>query len=174
MIRLIVAMTNDRVIGKDGQIPWKLPQDMKVFKEITSSHNTNIVVMGSKTYDSLNRPNGLPNRHNIVITRTPEKYPHLLEIDSVVGCWTSLDMQALLDLGVCGHNSYIIGGAQIYQQALESGMVDELIISFVENEYEGDTYFPEINWNDWKETFSQQYDGFILKRFSNVAKNTRL
>ena len=85
MISLIVAMTKDRVIGKDGQIPWNLPQDMKLFKEITSSHSTNIVVMGSKTYDSLNRPNGLPNRLNIVVTSNPEKYPHILAEDSKVG-----------------------------------------------------------------------------------------
>jgi dihydrofolate reductase len=170
MIRLIVAMTKDRVIGKDGKIPWNLPQDMKLFKEITSSHHTNIVVMGSKTYDSLNRPNGLPNRHNIVITSNPEKYPHLLVEGSDVVCWQSLDMEVLYDLGVCGHNTYIIGGAQIYQQALDTGKLDELIISFVDGDYEGDTYFPEINWNEWKETFSQQYDGFVLKKFSNIAK----
>ena len=168
MISLIVAMTKDRVIGKDGQIPWNLPQDMKLFKEITSSHSTNIVVMGSKTYDSLNRPNGLPNRLNIVVTSNPEKYPHILAEDSKVGYMKSLDLQVLSDVGAMRCDTYIIGGATIYKQALDSGFVDELLISFVDGDYEGDRYFPEIDWSGWREIQSQQYDGFIFKKFWRI------
>ena len=163
MTAIIVAMTKDRVIGKDGGIPWYLPEDLKLFKEATTD---SIVIMGSKTYESLNRPNGLPNRSNVVITRNMDKYPHINESDSNIGCWGDLYLPVLKGLNEFGIRNYIIGGETIYKKALDSGCVNELIISFVDGDYEGDTYFPEIDWNQWELMSSVPYTGFILNKYS--------
>lgn len=111
-IRLILAMSSDGVIGIGNELPWRLKDDLKHFKEITMGRT---VVMGSKTYDSIGKP--LPGRNNIVISRSPrcnndnlmflKEPPNLLDAD-------------------------IIGGAQIYQHYLQEGLVDELIVTFVD------------------------------------------
>jgi dihydrofolate reductase len=126
----IVAMTPERVIGRDGQLPWRLPEDLAFFKRTTLGHP---VVMGRKTYDSLGRP--LPNRRNIVLTRDPNWCAAGVE---VIHATAELENLPGLEGRV-----FIIGGADIYQAFLP--LVDDLLVSHVFDSAAGDTRFPEFD-----------------------------
>ncbi len=125
----IVAMTSERVIGRDGKLPWHLPDDLRFFKRTTSGHP---IVMGRKTYESIGKP--LPNRRNIVLTRDPawnapgvETIHRPEELDGLLGLTSPV---------------FIIGGAQVYQTFLP--LLDELIVTQVRESYPGDVIFPEF------------------------------
>ena len=137
MIKIIVATSKNRVIGNDNSLIWNLPSDLKHFKKLTTD---NSIVMGRKTYESIGRP--LPNRRNIIITRQ-EDY----EVDycEVVG---SLEEALLL----CGSNCFIIGGGEIYKQSIN--IADKIYLTLIDEEFEGDTYFPEID-EDWVEVIRE-------------------
>lgn len=125
----IVAMTPERVIGRDGQLPWHLPEDLAFFKRTTLGHP---VVMGRKTYQSLGRP--LPKRRNIVLTRDPNWSAAGVE---VIHAPAELEQLS----GLEGH-VFIIGGAQIYQAFLP--LLEDLLVSHVFENAAGDTRFPEF------------------------------
>jgi dihydrofolate reductase len=131
MIKIIVAMSKNRVIGNNNELIWKLSSDLKRFKELTTGHP---VVMGRKTYESIGRP--LPNRRNIIITRNSE-----YEIE---GCETVSSLEEALLL--TGSNCFIIGGGEIYKQSLE--LADKIYLTLVHHEFEGDTQFPELG-TEW-------------------------
>jgi len=137
MISIIVAKSKNNVIGSNGSIPWNIPKDLKYFKELTEG---NTVIMGRKTYESLPKDKKpLPNRINIVITR---------DINFTAnGCIVlgSLE-EAILKIDN-RKDTFIIGGGEIYKQAIN--FVDKIYITEINDEYEGDTYFPEISdkWN---------------------------
>ena len=131
MIKIIVAMSKNRVIGNNNELIWKLSSDLKRFKELTTN---NPVVMGRKTYESIGRP--LPNRRNIIITRNLEYEADGCEIVS------SLEEALLLTNNDC----FIIGGGEIYKQSLE--IADKIYLTLVHKEFEGDTTFPELG-SDW-------------------------
>lgn len=124
----IVAMTPERVIGKDGDLPWHLPEDLKFFKRQTSGHP---IVMGRKTFDSIGRP--LPKRQNIVMTRDPA-WKH-------EGVDTIHHPDELASLDLLDPLAFIIGGAEIYRLFLPQ--LDELLITHVHEAHPGDTLFPE-------------------------------
>ena len=128
MIKIIVAMSKNRVIGNDNKLIWKLSSDLKRFKELTTD---NSVVMGRKTYESIGKP--LPNRRNIIITRQPDYQVDECEIVS------SLE-EALL---ITGNDCFIIGGGEIYKQSLP--LANKIYLTLVNEEFEGDTQFPEID-----------------------------
>jgi dihydrofolate reductase len=138
-ISLIVALGKNNEIGKNNRMLCHLPADLKHFKEITSGHT---VMMGRKTFESL--PKGpLPNRKNIVISRTKD-----LKIDGAT-VYDSLD-RALLKLPD-EDEVFIIGGAQIYQQTLP--VADKLYLTKIQADFpEADTFFPPINYAEWRET----------------------
>jgi len=137
MIKIIVATSKNRVIGNDNSLIWSLPSDLKHFKKLTTD---NSIVMGRKTYESIGRP--LPNRRNIIITRQ-EDYE---AVDcEVVG---SLEEALLL----CGYNCFIIGGGEIYKQSMN--IADKIYLTLIDEEFEGDTYFPEIG-DDWVEVIRE-------------------
>ena len=123
MISIIVAYANNRVIGKDGKIPWRLPDDSRHFKRITSGHT---VVMGRKTFESIGRP--LPQRRNIVLTGSTTFAAPGVEV-----MHSKDDVLALDDV-------FIIGGANVYQQFLD--VADRLYITEIASEIDGDTFFP--------------------------------
>jgi dihydrofolate reductase len=138
---IIVATDSERGIGINNTLPWRLPEDMAHFKRTTSGHP---VIMGRKTFDSIGRP--LPNRRNIVITRNPE-WRH-----EGVEAMSSVEAAAKL---VGDEESYIIGGAQIYVEALP--LTERLIVTEIGKVFGCDTFFPEINFKSWKETARQRY-----------------
>ncbi len=138
---LIVAMGKHREIGKNNNLLWHLPRDMKFFKETTTG---NTVVMGRKSWESIPKKfRPLPHRRNIVITRNPEY--------KADGATVITDFNALSQYVSEDEKCFITGGAQIYLLALEKGIVDEMYITQVEATFEADTYFPFVNWENWKE-----------------------
>ncbi len=139
-ITIIVAKSNNGIIGKDGDLPWRLPEDLKRFKRLTTG---NIVVMGRKTYDSIGRP--LPNRKNIVISRNMS-----LKIEEVD---VEHDLVDVLKRNQ-EENVYVIGGGQIYVEALPFS--EKLEVTEVDVELVGDTSFPEIDSSQWKEIFREK------------------
>lgn len=148
----IVAMTPERVIGRDNDLPWRLPEDLKMFKRTTAGHP---VVMGRKTWDSLGKYKPLPGRQNIVITRD--------EGWSEAGAEVIHSPEGLESLDLEDEQVFVIGGAEIY--GLFLAKLDELIVSHVFEAYEGDTFFP-----DFSEFFSQYevlevYDAFEVRRY---------
>lgn len=134
-IAIIVAMAQDRAIGRNNELLWHLSSDLKRFKSLTTGHP---IIMGRKTYQSL--PNGaLPNRRNIVISRS---------LDSLEGAEVVRSLDEALE--VCSHwdRVFIIGGGEIYKQSLERA--NELHITMVEAEYpDADTFFPQLKLEDW-------------------------
>ncbi|PHV04591.1 diacylglycerol kinase [Janthinobacterium sp. BJB412] len=134
-LTIIVAMDTQRGIGIDNTLPWKLPEDMAHFKRVTTGHP---IVMGRKTFDSIGRP--LPGRRNIVITRNPD-WRH-------DGVETASSVEAAVAL-VAGQQAFIIGGADIYRQAM--AVADQLIVTEVKQSYACDAFFPPIDSAQWQE-----------------------
>ncbi len=136
-IALIVATDLQNGIGANNQLIWHLPADLKYFKQLTTGH---AIIMGRKTYDSIGRP--LPNRNNIVITRN--------KTWQAEGVTVVHSLQEAIE--TCKNNdSFIIGGAEIYQQALN--FVEVLYVTQVHKTFEiADTFFPKIDSNIWQET----------------------
>src|SRR5688500_391266 len=147
IISAIAALTKNRVIGKNNDLPWRLPDDMKFFMETTKGH---YVVMGRKNYDSLHEKyKPLPQRTNIVITRQQNfKAP---------GCEVMHAVEPALDLARKNGESecFIIGGAEIYQLAMP--YTTRLYMTEIDAVIEGDTFFPEFNKSDWKEVSRQHH-----------------
>lgn len=129
VVSAVVAMAPDRLIGKDGGMPWHISEDLKLFRKLTTGHP---IVMGRKTYDSLGKP--LPNRQNIVITRDPAWHAEGVQ---TITSHNELFGLELMDREVC-----IIGGSQVYQLMLP--LIDLLWVSRVSKQYDGDTWFPEF------------------------------
>ena len=138
-ISAIVAMAENRVIGKNNQLPWRLPADLRHFKAITTGHP---VLMGRKTYESIGKP--LPNRTNIIMTRNPSyQAPGCIVVTSIQGAIQSAISTKSLEL-------FIIGGEEIYKQFLP--YIQKMYLTLIHHTFEGDAFFPEINWEEWNET----------------------
>lgn len=140
---LIVAMARNRVIGRNNQLPWYLPGDLRYFKQATMGKP---IIMGRKTWESIGRP--LPGRMNVVISRNPEWQAPAgtVAAESLAAALVIAEAQAELE---GGEEVMIIGGGQIYAEALPT--VDRIYITQVHAEVDGDAYFPEVNWDDWQE-----------------------
>src|SRR3954452_23082014 len=131
MVSIVVAKSRNRVIGRDGRLPWHLPADLRRFRELTSG---NTVVMGRRTYESLPdtfRP--LPKRRNIVVSANPSY--------ACPGAELQASLRSALD--VCGGEGFVIGGSRIYAEALP--VADRLYVTEVDAEVEGDVFFPPIS-----------------------------
>ena len=144
-LSILVAMAKNRVIGKDNTLPWRLPSDLKRFKALTMGHP---IIMGRKTYESIGRL--LPGRTSIIVTR---QSGYEVEGATVVGSVATA-------LRTCYNNphtaeSFVIGGAEIFQQALT--VCDRLYITEIQRDFEGDVLFPRFNRGEWRETSREQY-----------------
>lgn len=151
-VALIVAMDSERGIGKNNDLMWHLPRDMQFFKETTSGQ---IVVMGRKNYESIpERFRPLPNRENCVLTRN-QGY-----IADNCNIFFSLEQCLAHYKDETDRTVFIIGGGQIYKEALELGSVDVMFISYVDKSYGADTFFPEFDENNWskEEVLRQEID----------------
>lgn len=141
-ISLIAALSQNRAIGKNNDLPWHLPDDMKYFMRTTKGH---YVIMGRKNYQSIPekfRP--LPNRTNIVVTRQ-------LNFNAP-GCQVVNSIEQALNMAKSSNEKevFIIGGAEIYSQGF--AMANKLYLTEIQATIEGDTYFPKFDKNQWKET----------------------
>lgn len=151
-VAMIAAMSRNRVIGVDNQLPWYLPEDLKFFKVMTQGKP---LVMGRKTFESIGRP--LPGRRNIVITRDPNfEHPGVSVCHDLVSALDLADQQAIID-GV--EEIMVMGGAQIYAQALS--YASRLYLTEVDITLEGDAFFPEFAKASWHQ--EQAVDGKPLE-----------
>lgn len=133
MLSMIVAASENHVIGKEGSLPWDLPRDLRYFKSVTSGHP---ILMGRKTYESIGRP--LPNRENIVLTSN--------QAFDAPGCTV---VHSIDDLTPDYTDEvFVIGGAQLYAALLPQ--CRKLYLTRVHAEVEGDTYLPDINFEQWR------------------------
>lgn len=143
MISIIVAVAENNVIGKDNKLIWHLPKDLKHFKETTTGH---FIIMGRKTYESNGRP--LPNRTNVIITKD-KNY-------KAEGCKIVHSLNEALDFAKNESEVFIIGGGEIYKQAMP--IADRIYLTKVHQPFEGDTFFPEINMKEWSELNRQYFE----------------
>ena len=144
---IIVAMTREHVIGNENSIPWHIPEDLKNFKRITSSH---VVIMGRKTFESIGRP--LPNRHNLIVSKT---------LTSVEGCEVFNDLEGAVERATeFDKKIFFIGGAEIYKKALD--IASYMYISWVSGGIEGDTVFPAFDDRQWQPVEEDEFERFRL------------
>lgn len=139
----MAAIAANNALGKDNQLIWHLPADLKRFKKTTLNH---AVIMGRKTYESLGKP--LPNRTNILITRD-KNY-------KAEGCVVANSLKEALKAALkVDENPFILGGADIYTQAMP--FADKLDITYVHHQFDADVFFPEIDKTIWKETSRENF-----------------
>ncbi len=128
-------MDKNRVIGKGNTIPWHLPADFAHFKKTTAGCP---IIMGLNTYKSIGQP--LPNRTNIVLSKDDEK---------IAGCLIAHSLEEAFDIAKKSENIFVVGGASVYAQAMP--FADQLNLTLIDTEVEGDIYFPKFNYDEWKE-----------------------
>ena len=144
-LSLIVAVAENGVIGHNNQLIWHLPNDLKQFKRLTTGH---CIIMGRKTFDSIGKP--LPNRTSIIISRNTD-----FQIENCITV-SSLENAISEAKKIENEETFIIGGAEIYRLALP--IVDKIYLTEVHHAYEGDTFFPEIDKNIWKEIRREDFE----------------
>ena len=135
-LSLIVAMATNRTIGINNQMPWHLSADLKKFKKITMGQP---IIMGRKTFESIGRP--LPGRKNIIISHNPDYQQQ--------GCLVFNDLDSALQICAESDEVFVIGGATLYETTL--ARADRLYITEIQQAFDGDTWFPEINHEQWRE-----------------------
>lgn len=162
-ISSIVAVADNNVIGAENDLPWRLSSDLKYFKKITAGHH---IIMGRKNYQSIGFP--LPKRTNIILSRNP--------FFIVSNCLVAQSIEEALSLA---HDNgekevFIIGGAKIYEQTMD--IIDTLYYTAVHAKPLGDTFFPEINWDEWKLTSEEKHQAdernehdFTFKVFDRIT-----
>jgi len=155
-IVIVAAVARNRVIGKDNRLLWNIPEDMAHFKALTAGHT---VIMGRKTWESLPpRFRPLPGRRNIVITRQADY--------AAPGAELADSLENALKLASTATIAFIIGGEQIYTQAM--AVADRLEITEVDQEHEGDAWFPEIAAVDWEKTAKTEGAGFAFLSYRRL------
>jgi len=136
-LNLIVAWARHRVIGRAGTLPWHLPEDLRRFKQTTMGHP---IVMGRRTWESIGR--ALPGRRSIVVTRNPRW--------TAAGCETAASLEQALAMCQGATEVFVIGGAQVFAQALP--LAQRLFLTEIDADFEGDVRFPPIDLAAWRET----------------------
>lgn len=135
MITLIAAVAENNALGKDNQLLWHLPDDFKRFKNVTTGHH---IIMGRKTFESFPKP--LPKRTHVIISRQKNYSPD--------GCIVVDSLEKAIAVCPKNEETFVIGGGEIYKQSI--AIADKLDITKVHHSFEADTFFPEIDLNEWK------------------------
>lgn len=157
-ISIIAAVAKNGVIGKEGSLPWYLPEDLQRFRMLTTGKT---VLMGRKTFESILRKLGkpLPNRKNVVITRNSAyRVPE--------GVFLSTDLQKAISDGK-NEDLFIIGGGEIYRQTIAEA--DVLYLTQVNQEIDGDVYFPEIDLTKWQKAEEEQHKDFTFTKYKKTV-----
>ncbi len=157
MTTLVVATAKNRVIGLNNQMPWHLPEDLQHFKKTTLGHT---LIMGRKTFESIGK--ALPGRRAIVLTRD-QNWRH-------EGCDCAQSLSEALELAKSTpeRHAFIVGGAKVYEQALASGLIKQMIITEIDLTTEGDAFFPVIDESHWAQTKREQFESKTGLRYSIV------
>ncbi|HIJ77945.1 MAG: dihydrofolate reductase [Desulfobulbaceae bacterium] len=156
-IILIAAMAKNRVIGRGSAIPWRLPEEQQRFKAITMGHT---LIMGRKTFESIGRP--LPGRKTVVITRQKNYQPP--------GCLVAASLEEALQLCREDDKVFISGGSQIYAQAMP--LADEIYLTTLDRDVEGDIYFPPFRQEDFEVSASEAIEGEEPYTFTIFTRKT--
>ena len=159
-LSLIVAASLDGVIGRDGGMPWHLPEDLKHFRRTTTGHT---IIMGRKTWDSIGRP--LPRRRNVVVTRQQGL--------KIPGCDVvhSLEEAIAVARSADDPEPMVIGGATLYEAALP--LATRVYLTRVLQHVDGDTWFPELDPTEWEETSRRDGDGVVFLTLDRVRSGAR-
>jgi dihydrofolate reductase len=144
-IVLIVACAKDGVIGVNNGLPWRLPEDLAHFKRLTTGH---CIIMGRKTFESIGRP--LPNRRNIVVTRDKHNSPlrDTKGVELAASLQEALELSQKTSLDILSTPVFVIGGAQLYEQAIH--LADRIELTEIDLEIAGDAFFPKISAENWR------------------------
>jgi dihydrofolate reductase len=151
---IVVAVGRNGVIGVEGGLPWRIPEDLARFKQLTMGH---ALVMGRATFESIGRP--LPGRTNIVLTRRSD-WSH--DEVAVAG---SVD-EALEIADSRRQDAFIAGGAEVYRQTLK--IADRIEVTEVDQSPEGDTWFPTVDWANWREVARHVHPGFTFVTYDRT------
>ena len=145
-VSLIVAVSDNGVIGRDGGLPWRLSADLRHFKKTTMGHH---LIIGRRTWDEVGKP--LPGRTMVVVTRSRRFSPE--------GVHVVHSLEEALDIARDDDEPFIGGGAHIYRMALENNLVDRLYLTRVHAEVDGDTRFPDFDLDKWELVFEEHHEG---------------
>ncbi|RNI25639.1 dihydrofolate reductase [Rufibacter latericius] len=168
MIALVVAIAENRVIGKNNQLIWHLPKDLQHFKKLTMGHP---MVMGRKTFEAIGKP--LPGRTTVIVTRQPD-------YAAPEGCLVTSSLEEALQQGLAlDENVLVVGGGEIYQQALP--LAEVVYLTLVHESFEGDVFFPELEADAWEVTDQEEhlpderhaypFTFFTFRRKAGFSKN---
>lgn len=162
IISIIVATSLNNAIGRNNQLLWHISEDLKYFKKVTSGHT---IIMGRKTWESIGRP--LPNRRNIVISRSQKAIEGAEVYSSLEEALKAARSKEVANKNKLSNEEiFIIGGGQIYKQALP--IADKLYLTIVNKTIEdADTYFPDIDFSQWKEIETETLDYGVRKLLIN-------
>jgi dihydrofolate reductase len=152
MISIIVAIASNNAIGKNNDLLWHIPADLKRFKLITSGHP---VIMGKRTWESLPR-RPLPNRRNIVITD--------IQGETIEGCEMAYAIDEAIAMCDPAEENFIIGGASVYRQFLPHA--DRLYLTLVKKDFDADVFFPEIDFSQWELVSKEEFHADEVNDFS--------
>jgi dihydrofolate reductase len=142
MLSIVVALSENNVIGSKNNLPWKLSGDLKRVKVLTMGHH---LIMGRKTFESIGRP--LPGRTTIIITRKKDYH--------IEGCLIASSLSEAIELSKSDNEAFIFGGGEIFREALPH--VKRIYMTRVHAHINGDTFFPEINYSEWKEISREEF-----------------
>jgi dihydrofolate reductase len=156
IVSLIVALSENRVIGRNQKLPWHLPEDLKRFKRITTGHP---VIMGRKTYESIGRL--LPGRENVIVSRNPN-----FRVDGAVMAASVEDALKRFERG--DQEVFILGGGEIFSQTISCA--DRIYMTLVHDEIEGDVVFPEFDETKFEKKFVQKCSGSPAYTFIDFEK----
>lgn len=155
-ISIIVAIAQNNAIGKDNQLLWHIPADLKRFKALTTSHT---IVMGKRTFESLPlRP--LPNRRSVVITD--------IEGEQIDGCVMAYSIENAIEKMDSDKENFIIGGGSVYRQFMP--LADKLYLTIVKKDFEADTFYPDIDFNEWETILREDHTDEELPYFYLTLK----
>ena len=158
-LALIAAIGANGVIGADGEVPWDLPADLAHFKATTVGHP---VIVGRRTFESIVESVGgpLPERTTIVLTRSPDLLPESVEaVETPEAALTAAEATG-------ARTAYVIGGADVYETFLPRA--DELVLTELADAYDGDTWFPDVDWDRWTAVERDQHTSFDIVRYRRV------
>jgi len=166
-LTLIAALAKNNVIGKDGQTPWYIPEDLQRFKLLTVGYP---VIMGRKTYESIpEKVRPLKKRLNVVLTQQDDYNSNgIYVVHSLEDALSSLQEKRPFQEEINYDRAFVIGGGSIYREALP--LANRLELTHVHKEYEGDTLFPKVNFDEWVETEHLERNGYSFSTYIRKPK----
>lgn len=144
LVSLIAAVDKNNIIGHDKDIPWSIPGEQKRFKDLTLGRT---IIMGRKTYESIGKP--LPGRTTIIVSRNQQIQSEL--------CTTVTSLEEALQIARNEEEVFVAGGGQLYAEALP--YADKIYLTIIDHEFEGNIYFPELDWKQYNVTYEQRVEG---------------